>query len=401
MTKLKAIIIVAMFLIAPVLSISSICMESYENSSRGRGTYGSSWTQTTQADFDSGAKVNVETSTSPGDVKLSKTTVVRDGSLTAGTDLKYQYSPLTNGYIKANWDAITGAQSYKIAIGTYPGGNDTFATKDVGTVTSYTATGLTLAGAWTGTTYYVSITPVFSGGDGGTYISNGIQIPEAQNWDGISTTNPVALYHFDETSGTTASDASGNGNNGALTNGPIWTSGKFGGALQFDGVDDWVRVPKTFYQYGKEITVEAWVYFNAWQYILSQAKYNVDNMATNVWLWHQINGGLTWYVNDGGTWRAVSVTTLSTAQWYHIVTTANANSIKIYINGVETASGPGITTGIKNVIDSEIGTNDIRYATSRPPHAGLIDEVAIWDTALTADQIKMHYSSSIPIQPLI
>ncbi|MEW5760063.1 MAG: DUF2341 domain-containing protein [Candidatus Thermoplasmatota archaeon] len=70
MSKLKAIIILAMFLIAPLLSIGSIYTESYENSRTRATTYGSSWTQTTQEDFDAGTKENVETSTSPGDVKL-------------------------------------------------------------------------------------------------------------------------------------------------------------------------------------------------------------------------------------------------------------------------------------------------------------------------------------------
>src|SRR3989344_4010919 len=50
-------------------------------------------------------------------------------------------------------------------------------------------------------------------------------------------------WSFDETSGTVASDSSGNGRNGNLRNGPIWTNGgKNNGALSFDGVDDYVYV---------------------------------------------------------------------------------------------------------------------------------------------------------------
>ncbi len=37
-----------------------------------------------------------------------------------------------------------------------------------------------------------------------------------------------------------AADSSGNGNNGTLTNGPVWVDGKYGKALQFDGVNDCV-----------------------------------------------------------------------------------------------------------------------------------------------------------------
>ena len=47
----------------------------------------------------------------------------------------------------------------------------------------------------------------------------------------------VGWWKFDEGNGTVAYDSSGNGNDGNLTNGPIWTDGKIGGALSFDGVE--------------------------------------------------------------------------------------------------------------------------------------------------------------------
>ncbi len=60
----------------------------------------------------------------------------------------------------------------------------------------------------------------------------------------------VLYLPFDEGSGTIAKDYSGNGNDGTLCNGatcgvqgPTWTTGKVGGALSFDGVDDYVIVP--------------------------------------------------------------------------------------------------------------------------------------------------------------
>ena len=50
----------------------------------------------------------------------------------------------------------------------------------------------------------------------------------------------VGWWKFDETDGNIAYDSSGNGNNGNLTNGPIWVTGKISGALSFDGSDDFV-----------------------------------------------------------------------------------------------------------------------------------------------------------------
>jgi hypothetical protein len=71
----------------------------------------------------------------------------------------------------------------------------------------------------------------------------------------------VAWWPFDEGAGTAANDLSGNTNHGALQNGVTWISeGKFGSALAFDGLDDYVRVmddPSLHLQ--NEVTVEAWI----------------------------------------------------------------------------------------------------------------------------------------------
>src|SRR5687768_16902686 len=48
----------------------------------------------------------------------------------------------------------------------------------------------------------------------------------------------IVSLPLDETSGTTASDLSGSGNNGSLQNGPVWTAGRQNGSLSFDGIDD-------------------------------------------------------------------------------------------------------------------------------------------------------------------
>src|SRR6266498_470903 len=50
----------------------------------------------------------------------------------------------------------------------------------------------------------------------------------------------VGYWSFDDGTGTIAGDSSGNDNTATLINGPIWTSGEIGGALSFDGVDDYV-----------------------------------------------------------------------------------------------------------------------------------------------------------------
>src|SRR5712691_3072962 len=68
----------------------------------------------------------------------------------------------------------------------------------------------------------------------------------AASWVGAghaATTDLVAAYSFDEGSGTSASDASGSGNNGTVSNTAWSNAGKYGGALSFNGSSSWVTVP--------------------------------------------------------------------------------------------------------------------------------------------------------------
>ena len=79
------------------------------------------------------------------------------------------------------------------------------------------------------------------------------------------TPSPIAHWKFDETSGTSASDSSGNGNNGMLVNGPTWnpTGGKIGGALSFDGTDDYVLKTTSFvpaFDGTGNLTLAAWIF---------------------------------------------------------------------------------------------------------------------------------------------
>ena len=50
----------------------------------------------------------------------------------------------------------------------------------------------------------------------------------------------LGWWPLNDGSGLTAMDLSGQGHNGSLTNGPVWTTGYYGGGLQFDGTDDYV-----------------------------------------------------------------------------------------------------------------------------------------------------------------
>ena len=70
----------------------------------------------------------------------------------------------------------------------------------------------------------------------------------------------VAAYTFEEGSGTTVTDVSGMGNHGTLSGATWTTSGRYGKALSFDGVNDWVTIPAAAsLNLTTGMTLEAWV----------------------------------------------------------------------------------------------------------------------------------------------
>jgi len=71
----------------------------------------------------------------------------------------------------------------------------------------------------------------------------------------------VAYWPLDEGAGNSTSDVTGNGSNGTLNGGPVWAEGKMGGALNFDGDDDYVdcgNAPVLDFGTG-DWTVSAWI----------------------------------------------------------------------------------------------------------------------------------------------
>jgi hypothetical protein len=84
--------------------------------------------------------------------------------------------------------------------------------------------------------------------------------PEAESIQRAALSGLVAAYGFEEASGNTATDSSGNNLSGTLT-GASRVDGRFGKSLEFDGVGDWVTVADANQlDLTTGMTLSAWVY---------------------------------------------------------------------------------------------------------------------------------------------
>jgi hypothetical protein len=209
-------------------------------------------------------------------------------------------------------------------------------------------------------------------------------------------TGPVAYWAFDEGTGTTAHDSSGS-NDGTLTNGPTWTTGKIGAhALSFNGFDNYVRLSADLNQWlGGTASLSVWIK-------TSQTGNSVWHMAPGItgiqhsgdpndvfWGWIDDSGRIN--IQAGDTAGAGSSNPINDNQWHHIAMTRDQASgeVRMYVDGnlndTET-SGIGIKTtpfyGIGRIDDTG---STIDYFN------GEIDEVRIYNRVLSASEIQNIY----------
>jgi len=198
-------------------------------------------------------------------------------------------------------------------------------------------------------------------------------------------------WHFDEGSGTTAYDTSGNNNHGTLYNGPTWVNGKFKYALRFDGVDDYVEVPHSaslnpIYQ----ISIEGWFY---WLGPTTQSAQNGIRKQNQYLLFYWDNN--TYFVNtfairSAGTWYYINLGDIRYEimnQWTHWVGTFDGKVLKLYINNVLRGSLTYTGTIDQTYNPLQIGREPYGWF-----YNGIIDEIRIYNRALTAEEISYLYN---------
>jgi len=216
----------------------------------------------------------------------------------------------------------------------------------------------------------------------------------------------VGYWSMNEGTGSYADDSSGNKNTGTLTNGPTWVDGKRGKALSFDGVDDLVDA-------GSQIilddigarTISAWIRPNtlgesSTGRIIHKSTSSSEDPSSG-WFWRLVNNsGVNAMelriARASGDMVARSSTGVSFGAWQHVVVTWDGStlaSIDFYINGVatgETFTGTGGGAFVSDADDSFIIGNNPGLGRT---FDGLIDDVRVYNRALSAAEIQALYKS--------
>lgn len=255
-------------------------------------------------------------------------------------------------------------------------------------------------------TYTVTLTATGPGGSNTATRTNYVTVVAASANNGL-----VAAYNFQEATGAVVVDESGNGNHGTLScneylnsacTGPTrTTSGKVGKALSFDGLDDWVTInDSASLDLTNGMTLEAWVYptatMSGWQsvitkeqpggfgavyYLAANSDLNQPEVAIYNTGWRKLYGGSAPSVN----------------QWTYLAGTYDGATLRLYANGSLVSSqaqagGIQVTNGALR-----IGGNNYWGEFFR----GRIDEIRIYNRALSASDIQSDMSKSVVTKLLV
>ncbi len=217
----------------------------------------------------------------------------------------------------------------------------------------------------------------------------------------------VGWWRMNEAAGgTLVQDFSGYGNNGTWngnTTGNI-TSGRFGNALRFDGIDDYVNAGDvTALNNASAFTIEGWI--------------NQTDVSSITRIWGKTNSenydmGLTTYssglyfelgngVNSNANWPEYG-TTISNNTWNHVVLifdgsgSGNISRMKMYVNGIQrtlTFQGGAIPASMPDLTGKNFTIGWYNAPSFPTVFDGSIDELRIWNRVLSTDEINASYNA--------
>ncbi len=194
----------------------------------------------------------------------------------------------------------------------------------------------------------------------------------------------------------------GTANDGANNAGMTWTTGKSGGALSFDGVDDYVGGPGVGNLQTQ--TWEAWIYrevdSGTYERFLSRPRATINSYAAFLMInkTDKLTGKVT--VVSGTDVTSESSASIPVGVWTHVamVFDVATNTNTLYIDGVQDGSVSGAVSVANTSQGFDIGRLE-SVGTWYYGFDGLIDDVRFWDQTLTSDQILWHYDNPGQIIP--
>jgi hypothetical protein len=206
----------------------------------------------------------------------------------------------------------------------------------------------------------------------------------------------VAAWLFEEGAGAIAVDSSNNGNDGAIEGGAGWANGMFGTALDFDGTDDQIIVPDSPSLELENITMAAWINLRSYlddQRLISQEVDGDPYSTYSLMISGDSDTNLEFRISlDNSRKRIPSNDEIPLDQWVHVAATYDGTNAVIYINGEIDKTEPQAGVLLNN--DNPVYIGGSQFWVPRFID-GLMDDAALFNVALTQDDIKNLMSNGL------
>jgi Concanavalin A-like lectin/glucanases superfamily len=210
-------------------------------------------------------------------------------------------------------------------------------------------------------------------------------------------TGLVGAWGFNEGSGTTTADASGNANTATLVNGPAWVAGKYGNGLSFDQVNDHLSVASSpsLDIAGSAITMSMWInpgsvtgdsvvlgkFWNAGM-TSPYYQYGLELSSGRPNLYIGTASGFAFAAMDSA---------LALNQWSHLAVVFNGSQAQFYVNGTSAGTKPLNATITARGRLLRVGAD----ADTRQFFRGVLDNLRIYSRALIASEVQSDMNTAV------
>ena len=206
-----------------------------------------------------------------------------------------------------------------------------------------------------------------------------------------------------------ANDEGSNGNHGTVSGATLTTdrNGVANQAYSFDGVNDFIDAGSSISF--SNFTISTWVYLNSYSSALNALVSKISTNFQNFELGINSNSStpanvpsMSW--GTGSTWQSINSTqAFPVTEWHHLVVSYNSSNIMtIYFDGnaVSTSSATSYTNvaNFKTYFGARPNTQGISTTTFF--HNGKLDDIGIWNRALTQQEITNLYNGvyNLPVE---
>ncbi len=196
-----------------------------------------------------------------------------------------------------------------------------------------------------------------------------------------------AHWEFDETEGSIAYDSVGD-HDGTLNGNPFWqpADGKVNGALQLDGIDDYVSVPFVLDPAKRSLSTFVWIKANAPEQVVISQTNGIGAGWGGSWLYADSSGGrlATKFMDPNP--ELVSESVITDGTWHHIGLVWDRSYRYLYVDGVEVVKDVA-ALGFAVPCDGDMYLGVGKNLDSASFFSGLIDDVRIYNAALSAEEV--------------